>query len=112
MKMPTKPREGSRALATVERAELRKLHRRVQRLRYRPGRERNEARLALLRELVGLYEDGVPVTHLGAAMEVSGQRAQQLVAEGQRAQQLAVEGQRLEGGRWTTVRGVRQWVPT
>lgn len=83
MKMPTKPREGSRAMERAEVTELRKLHRRVQRLRYKPGHDRNMARAELLAKLVELYDDGVPVTHLGSAMEVSGQRAQQLVAEGQ-----------------------------
>lgn len=83
MKMPTKPRAGSRALEARERTTLRTLHRKVQRLRYKPGRARDEARQALLAELLRLYDDGVPVTHLGAAMDVSGQRAQQLVAEGQ-----------------------------
>lgn len=82
MRLPTKPRAGSRALEARERTNLRRLHGRVQRLRYRPGRERDRARQALLRELVKLYDDGVPVTHLGATMAVSGQRAQQLVAEG------------------------------
>jgi hypothetical protein len=82
VKMPTKPREGSRELAAEEVSEVRRLHRAVTRLRYRPGARRDEARAALLGALVDLYDDGVPVTHLGAAMSVSGQRAQQLVAEG------------------------------
>lgn len=85
MKLPTKPRAGSRELTSTERTELRKRHRKVQRLRYRPGTERDNARWALLRLLVTLYDDGVPVTHLGAAMDVSGQRAQQLVSEGRAA---------------------------
>lgn len=82
MKMPTKPRTGSRELDPRERTTLRGLHRKVQRLRYKPGRDRSTARGNLLAYLVKLYDDGVPVTHLGAAMDVSGQRAQQLVAEG------------------------------
>lgn len=81
MKMPTKPRTGSRELTGAERSTLRKAHRKVQRLRYKPGQARTEARLDLLRLLLDLYQGGVPVTHLGAAMEVSGQRAQQLVSE-------------------------------
>lgn len=85
MKMPTKPRAGSRELTAEERTELRKRHRKVQRLRYKPGTERDTARWQLLQLLVKLYDDGVPVTHLGAAMTVSGQRAQQLVAEGRAA---------------------------
>lgn len=82
MKMPTKPREGSRELTAEEVTELRSLHRAVARLRYKPGARRDELRRDLLVALVRLYDDGVPVTHLGAAMSVSGQRAQQLVAEG------------------------------
>jgi hypothetical protein len=85
VKMPTKPREGSRELDAEEVAELRKMHRAVARLRYKAGERRDEARAALLAALVVLYDDGVPVTHLGAAMGVSGQRAQQLVAEGREA---------------------------
>lgn len=85
MKMPTKPRTGSRELTTEERTDLRKRHRKVQRLRYKPGPDRDLARARLLMLLVRLYDDGVPVTHLGAAMDVSGQRAQQLVSEGRAA---------------------------
>lgn len=81
--MPTRPREGSRELTEPEVTDLRRLHRNVKRLRYRPGPARDQARLALLGALVKLYRDGVPVTHLGAAMGVSGQRAQQLTAEGE-----------------------------
>lgn len=81
MKMPTKPREGSRELDAEEVTDLRRLHKQLTRLRYKPGQQRNAARQYLLDALLRLYDDGVPVTHLGAAMNVSGQRAQQLVAE-------------------------------
>lgn len=81
MRLPTKPRQGSRELTRAEVTEVRRLHRKVQTLRYRPGPSRDKARQALLAELARLYDDGVPVTHLGASMDVSGQRAQQLVSE-------------------------------
>lgn len=87
--MPTRPREGSRELTELEVAEVRRLHKAVKRLRYRPGPARDRARQVLLGTLVRLYREGVPVTHLGAAMGVSGQRAQQLTAEGHQDQEAA-----------------------